>query len=67
MLIDLLDPVGEGIDIEINGVKGQFYHTSDGWNSVIWIHEEIGVAFTLAAPLPFEELIKAAESIYIAK
>lgn len=66
----LVDTRGvEVSEIEVNGCQGDFYCYPDGTgsNAIIWADEDAGLLFTLDMWAEKDEMLRVAESVYLAE
>lgn len=64
----LIDTRGAEVSgIEVNGCKGNFYYFPDGSNSnaIIWANEDAGILFILDMWAEKDEILCAAESVFL--
>lgn len=56
-------------DVEVNGYEGHFYYVPDGSNSsaIVWMDENAGLLFSLDMWADKDELLRLAESVYLAE
>lgn len=66
----LLDTRGvEVSDIEVHGCKGDFYYCPDGTgsNAIVWADETAGILFSIDMWAERDEILRVAESVYLAE
>jgi len=56
-------------DVEVNGCAGHFYYSPDGSesNSLVWMDEEAGLLFSIDMWAEKDEILRLAESVYLAE
>ncbi len=67
--LGILTEGAEFSDIEVNGCEGHFYYYPDGSssNTIVWMDEEAGLLFTLDMRADKDQLLRLAESVYLAE
>lgn len=67
MLLELVEPMGEGREITVHGLSGYFHHAvKDGsTNELIWVDEERKIVFSLSAFLSEDDMLHIAESAFL--
>ena len=68
-LPQLLETIGEGVTVSINGLSGQYYSAANNTttNNLVWIDEDDRVFFCISSFLPYEDIMHIAEGVQLDK
>lgn len=68
-LYKLIGTKGDGVSVMVNGLEGYYYPAADSnkTNDLVWIDDKSGIAFSISAYFPFEDILHMAESVKLVK